>query len=272
MHEKQNCPKTACFPSPHIFIFSRICTAAICYSCKDLSRGHPRRWFSTSQNGLKFAFEFTFMTLSIEHLVYIYIYIHIHNHTYILICIDDVKDLHKTCMSLSIYVSTFKHVDAMFHDVLYGCISPWSWPWVLAGWFCARRNPMSQWCNLQHQRWKLRPGVAVNWGLLIFQWFMALGKMIFKNSEVLRGKMKQDETDVLFEGVGKRRNDLCTYIWNINRHISRRFKVILRPLLPLQEGRSTPGRWCGKETWLDQGRSMLFLVGREDANVIYGEM
>lgn len=60
------------------------------------------------------------MTLSIEHLVYIYIYIHIHNHTYILICIDDVKDLHKTCMSLSIYVSIFKHVDAMFHDVLYG--------------------------------------------------------------------------------------------------------------------------------------------------------
>ena len=63
----------------------------------------------------------------------------------------------------------------------------------------------------------------------------------------------------------------CVHIY-IYRHISRRFKVILRPLLPLQEGRSTPGRWCGKETWLDQGRSMLSLVGRVDANVIYGEM
>ena len=108
-------------------------------------------------------------------------------------------------MYVSFFIfSKFKHSRCYVYDVLYGCISPWSCPWVLAGWFCARRNPMSQWCNLQHQRWKLRPGVAVNWGLPIFQWFMALGKMIFKNSEVLRGKMKQDETDVLFVGVGKR--------------------------------------------------------------------
>lgn len=33
-----------------------------------------------------------------------------------------------------------------------------------------------------------------------------------QNSEVLRGKMKKDETDVLFMGVGKRRNEMCTYL------------------------------------------------------------
>lgn len=79
-----------------------------------------------------------------------------------------------------------------------------------------------------------------------------------------------------FEGEDEKRWDWCSFYgcwqakeWDV--YISRRFKVILRPLLPLQEGRSTPGRWCGKETWLDQGCSMLSL-GRVDANAIYGEM
>ena len=162
-------------------------------------------------------------------------------------------------MSLSIYVYIFKHVDAMFHDVLYGCISPSSYPWVI--WYllspCARRNPMSQWCNLQHQRWKLRPGVAVNWGLLIFQWFMALGKMIFKNSEVLRGKMKQDETDVLLKGVGKRRNEMCTYLDTSkpSRRVDRRLA----------------GGVVKKLGWIE-GAACFLWWGERIANAIYGEM
>ena len=176
-----------------------------------------------------------------------------------------MKDIHNTCMSLSIYVSIFKHVDAMFHDVLYGWILPWSCPWVLAGWFCARRNPMSQWCNLQHQRWKLRPGVAVNCGLLIFQWFMALGKMIFKNSEVLRGKMKQDETDFLLKGVGKRRNDLCTYLDGSKLFWDRSYPS-------RRVDRRLAGGVVKKLGWIKGAACFLTLVGRVDANVICGEM
>ena len=94
-----------------------------------------------------------------------------------------------------------------------------------------------------------------------------------QNSEVLRGTMKHDETDVLFEGVVKRRTEMSKKTYTIIYiYTYKQVTVILRPLLPLQEGRSTPGRWRGKEAWLDQGHTMLSLVGREDAYVMYREI
>ncbi len=60
------------------------------------------------------------------------------------------------------------------------CMDPWLIWYHLAAWLGARWNLMSQWCNRQHQRWKFHPGEAVNWDLLIFQYFMALGEMTFK--------------------------------------------------------------------------------------------